>query len=159
MLGMRARGFVLGMHASGGSRGFVLGRRAAGRLCASEVRNRLIQPLCAWEAWEADPAALGLSLLGGRGHPGTEPRGTRSEVFGLWVEQLASAPDALPPEVSGVGAPPGFHVWAPSSLICVHATRPQVSAGAPGLLIPCWQSRGGGGRGARGCGCCREFSN
>ena len=26
-----------------------------------------------------------------------------SEVLGLWVEQLASAPDALPPEVSGVG--------------------------------------------------------
>ena len=25
-------------------------------------------------------------------------------VFGLWVEQLSSAPDALPPEVSGVGA-------------------------------------------------------
>ena len=40
-----------------------------------------------------------------------------SEVLGLWVEQLVSAPDALPPEVSGVGAPPGFHVWAPSSLI------------------------------------------
>ena len=32
---------------------------------------------------------------------------------------LASAPDALPPEFSGVGAPPGFQVWAPSSLICV----------------------------------------
>ena len=42
-----------------------------------------------------------------------------SEVLGLWVEQLVSAPDALPPEVSGVGAPPEFHVWAPSSLICV----------------------------------------
>ena len=27
----------------------------------------------------------------------------RSEVLGLWVEQLASAPDAPPPEVSGVG--------------------------------------------------------
>ena len=26
-----------------------------------------------------------------------------SEVLGLWVEQLASAPDALPPKVSGVG--------------------------------------------------------
>ena len=26
-----------------------------------------------------------------------------SPVFGLWVEQLASAPDAHPPEVSGVG--------------------------------------------------------
>ena len=27
-----------------------------------------------------------------------------STVLGLWVEQLASAPDAHPPEVSGVGA-------------------------------------------------------
>ena len=53
-----------------------------------------------------------------------------SAVLGLWVEQLASAPDALPPEFSGVGAPPGFQVWAPSSLICVRATRLQVSAGA-----------------------------
>ena len=51
-------------------------------------------------------------------------------VLGLWVEQLASAPDAHPPEVSGVGAPPGFQVWAPSPLICVHATGLQVSAGA-----------------------------
>ena len=45
-----------------------------------------------------------------------------STVLGLWVEQLASAPDALPPEVSIVGTLPGFHAWAPSSLICVHAT-------------------------------------
>ena len=66
-----------------------------------------IQPLC---AWEADPASLGLSLWAGLGCPGTESGGTGSEVLGLWVEQLVSAPDALPPEVSGVGAPPGFHV-------------------------------------------------
>ena len=53
-----------------------------------------------------------------------------SAVLGLWVVQLASAPDAVPPEVSGVVAPPGFHVWAPSSLICVCATGLPVSAGA-----------------------------
>ena len=53
-----------------------------------------------------------------------------SAVLGLWVEQLASAPDAHPPEVSGVGAPPGFHVWPPSPLICVRATGLQMSAGA-----------------------------
>ena len=53
----------------------------------------LDQPiLWAWVSW-AGGAALGLSheLLG-------------STVLGLWVEQLASAPDAHPPEVSGVGA-------------------------------------------------------
>ena len=68
-----------------------------------------------------------------------------SEVLGPWVEQLASAPDALPPEVSGVGAPPGFHVWAPSSLICVRAAGPQVSTGAAyhGLAV---QGRRGEGR-------------
>ena len=53
-----------------------------------------------------------------------------SPVLGLWVEQLASPPDAHPPEVSGVGAPPGFHVWPPSPLICVRATGLQMSAGA-----------------------------
>ena len=40
----------------------------------------------------ANPAALCLSL---------EALG--SAVLGLWVGQLASAPDAHPPEVSGVG--------------------------------------------------------
>ena len=53
-----------------------------------------------------------------------------SAVLGLCVEQLASAPDALPPEVSGVGAPPGFPVWPPSPLICGRATGLQMSAGA-----------------------------
>ena len=43
----------------------------------------------------ADPAALGLSLSGGRGRPGTESRGTGSEVLRLWVEQLVSAPKDL----------------------------------------------------------------
>ena len=51
----------------------------------------------------------GLESLVWAGRPGTESRGTRVEVLGLWVEQLASAPDALPPEVSGVGAQLGFH--------------------------------------------------
>ena len=67
--------FVLGMRAAGGSirigcgklaRGFVLVTQAASRPCA----------------WEADPAALGLSLSGGRGRPGTESRSTRFPRFG-----------------------------------------------------------------------------
>ena len=47
-------------------------------------------------------AALGLShaVLG-------------SAVLVLWVGQLASAPDAHPPEVSGVGALPGFWCGPP----------------------------------------------
>ena len=53
-----------------------------------------------------------------------------SADLGLWVGQLASAPDAHPPEVSGVGGQLGFQVWAPSPLICVHATRLQVRPGA-----------------------------
>ena len=74
------------------SSSFVLGTRG---------HSRGIQPLWVWDAlkrlcaWEADPAALGLSLWGGQGPPGTESRGTRVEVLGLRVEQLASAPDAL----------------------------------------------------------------
>ena len=69
-------------------------------LAGNQAVDQPIQQLC---AWEADPATLGLSHVA-----------LGSEVLGLWVEQLASGPDALPPEVSGVGAPPGFHVWAPS---------------------------------------------
>ena len=79
-----------------------------------------------------------------------------SEVLGLWVEQLASAPDALPPEVSGVGAPSGFHVWAPSSLICVHATGPQGSAGA---AYPALAVQGLRGEGHQGPPLLPEFSN
>ena len=71
------------------------------------------------------------------------------EVLGLWVEQLASAPDALPPEVSGVGAPPGFHVWAPSSLICVRATGPQVSDGAAYPALAVQGRRGEGHQGPK----------
>ena len=48
-------------------------------------------------------------------------------ALGLWVGQLASAPGVHPPEVSGVGTPLGFHVWAPSPLIWVRATGLQVS--------------------------------
>ena len=54
----------------------------------------------------------------------------RSAALGLCVRQLASAPGAHPPEVSGVGGQPGFQVWVSSSLIWVLATRLQVSAGA-----------------------------
>ena len=35
---------------------------------------------------------------------GQSHKALESTVLGLWVEQLASAPDAHPPEVSGVGA-------------------------------------------------------
>ena len=62
-------------------------------------------------------------------------------------------------EVSGVGAPPGFHVWAPFANLRVRATGPQVSTVTPVLFIPHSQSRGEGGRGARGLGYYREFSN
>ena len=61
-------------------------------------------------------------------------------------------------EVSGVGAPPGFHVWAPfanlrtGSRTRARATGPQVSPVNPVLFIPRSQSRGRVGRGARGLG-------
>ena len=65
-------------------------------------------------------------------------------------------------EVSGVGAPQGFHVWALFANLRTRAIGPQVSAVTPVLFIPRSQSRGGGGRGARGLGYYgyyREFSN
>ena len=49
-------------------------------LAGSQAIDQPIQPLWAW-----------VSQAG------------RSVLLGLWVEQLASAPDAHPPEVSGVG--------------------------------------------------------
>ena len=67
------------------------GSQAVVLLWSWVARSRPIQLLWGW-VWWAGGAAFGLShaALG-------------SPVFGLWVEQLASAPDAHPPEVSGVG--------------------------------------------------------
>ena len=48
----------------------------------------------------------------------------------LWVGQLASSPGAHPLNVSGVGTPPWFQVWAPSALRWVCETGLQVIAGA-----------------------------
>ena len=79
-----------------------------------------------------------------------------SALLGLWVEQLASAPDALPPEVSGVGAPPGFQVWAPSPLIWVRATGLQVSAWA---AYPAFTVQGRSGEGRQRPWLLPEFSN
>ena len=61
----------------------------------------------------------------------------RSAALGLCVGQLASAPGVHPPEVSGVGAPPGFQAWAPSPLKWVRATGVQVSAGTayPAFIV------------------------
>ena len=129
-------------------------------LAGSQAVDQPIQQLCAWKACSqpvlclgsaqlADPASLGLSLWAGLGCPGTESGGTGSEVLGLWVEQLASAPDALPPEVSGVGAPLGFHVWALSSLICMRTTGPQVSARAAYTGSAVQGRRGEGRQGPR----------
>ena len=87
-----------------------------------------------------------------------------SAALGLCGGQLASAPGAHPPEVSGVGAPPGsgvggqlgFQLWAPSPLIYVRATGLQVRAGA---AYPVFTVQGLRGRGARGHKCCGDFSN
>ena len=51
-------------------------------------------------------------------------------------------------EVSGVGAPPGFHVWALFANLRVRATGPQVSAVTPVLFIPPARSPGVEGGGA-----------
>ena len=97
-------------------------------LAGSQAVDQRIQPLWAGEAW-AGWAALGLShaALG-------------SAVLGLWVEQLASAPDAL----GGFrcGRPSGVSCVCLQFAKCVRATGPQVSAGAPVLLIPRSKSRG-----------------
>ena len=53
----------------------------------------------------------------------------------------------------------GFMYGPQFANLRARTTGPQVSAMAPVLLIPCSQSRGGGGRGARGLGCYQEISN
>ena len=75
----------------------------------------------------------------GRGHPGSESRGTWVAVLALWVEQLASAPDALPPEVSGVG--PQF--------ANLHAGNP-ASGERRGSAYPVLSVRGRRGEGRQG---------
>ena len=70
------------------------------------ARSQLSQRPCAWEAYAA---TLGLSLLGGRGALGLDHEALGSEVLGLWVEQLASAPDALG----------GFRCGRPSGVSCM----------------------------------------
>ena len=64
--------------------------------CGPSQAARLLISQCAAlglsRARPADPAALGLSRVA-----------LGSAVLGLWVGQLASAPGAHPPEVSGVG--------------------------------------------------------
>ena len=111
-------------------------------LAGSQAVDQPIQPLCAWVACSLPIQRLlaSVSRVGGAAL-GLSHAALRSTVLGLWVEQLASAPDAHPPEVSGVGAPQGFRVWAPSSLICVHATGLQMSAWAayPAFTVQ-WQS-------------------
>ena len=65
------------------------------------------RPFCSFgpesHARLAGPAPLGLSFVA-----------LRSASLGLCVGQLASAPGALPPNVSGVGSPLGFQVWLPA---------------------------------------------
>ena len=90
-----------------------------------------------------------MSLSGGRDALGLNQAALGSEVLGLWVEQVASAPDALPSEVSSVGALPVFHAWAPSSLICARATGPQVSAGVVYPVLAVQGRRGEGRQGPR----------
>ena len=106
--------------------------------------------LCLERRQRADPGALGLSLSGGRGRPGTESLCTGSEVLGLWVEQLASAPDALG----------GFRCGRPSrvSCVCPQFANLRVRNRASGERQGCLSGASGpgaeGGRGARGRGCC-----
>ena len=69
---------------------------------------------------------------------------SQSAALGLWVGQLASAPGAHPPEVSGVGSQLGFQVWAPSQLIWVRATGLQVSAQASFPRVHSPGTEGGG---------------
>ena len=75
-------------------------------------------------------SALGLARAAGR-----------SAALGLCVGQLASAPNAHPPKVSGVGSQLGFQLWAPSPQFWVHTTRLQVRAGA---AYPSPGAEGGG---------------
>ena len=70
-------------------------------LAGSQAIDQPIQLLWALVSCEGG-AALGLSHVA-----------LWSAVLGLWVEQLASAPDSHPPEVSGVGARLGFQCGSP----------------------------------------------
>ena len=55
------------------------------------------------QAVDQPPTALSLGCAAGQ-----------SAALGLCMGQLASAPGAHPPDISGVGAQLGFQVWVPS---------------------------------------------
>ena len=89
---------------------------------------------------QANPAALGLS-----------PSALVSAVLGLWVGQLASAPCAHPPEVSGVdphsanlGTRDGASGGLQGCLSRIHSPGadgggvPEAAAAAESSLISCW---------------------
>ena len=75
-----------------------------------------------------------------------------SKVLGLWVEQLTSAPDALPPEVSCVG-PQFANLRARNRA----SGEPQVSTGLWGCFSRA-RSPGAAGGGAPGAAAAAESS-
>ena len=85
------------------------------------------------QAVDQPPTALSLGCAAGQ-----------SAALGLCMGQLASAPGAHPPEVSGVGSQLGFQFWAPSPLIWVCTMGLQVSTGAGYPLFTVQGAEGGG---------------
>ena len=115
-------------------------------LAGSQAAVQPVQLLCAWNARSCqDPAALGLSLSGGRDALGLNQAALGSKVLGLWVEQLTSAPDVL----GGFrcGRPSGVSCMCPQFANRVCATRPQVSARAAYLALAVQGRRGEGRQG------------
>ena len=101
-------------------------------LAGSQAVDQLICCFGPWSHRVGWSAALGLSheLLAGPAALVQSHAALGSTALGLWVGQLASAPGAHPPKVSGVDAPAGFQLWAPSKLIWERASELQVSAWA-----------------------------
>ena len=76
-----------------------------------------------------------------------------SAALGLCLGQLASAPRAHPPEVSGVGAQLGFQLCTPSPIIWVRGTGLQVSSG---VAYPSFTVQGLRGEGCQRLGLLRR---
>ena len=105
---------------------------------------------------------------------------THPGAFCLCSQAAGTYQGACPPGVSGVGPRPLFGVCTHWGTLCLALRQLGRLSGLTltrgfrcgplrcepaglqvrdGTAFPLSQSKGGGERGARGCGCCREFSN
>ena len=147
LLGSRARGFVLGTQAAGGSSHFRLGTLASGLVLGTCAASWL----WAWEARSRRSSCPGLESLGQARRPDTESRNTGVRGFGPVGGAASLCSRCSPTRGFRCGCPSRVSCVGPqfANLICVRATRPQVRAGTAYPVLAVQGRRGEGRQGLR----------